>query len=247
MALLDNGAQINTIMLRYVSDHSLQVEPITNLIGAKAACVGLGNAYTRPLGYIVIWVQVDRVQGYCKDQIALVIPDLSNFVAWIPVILGTLTIGQVINVMKEAEVDALAMPWVNARVAHLLSVHRMMTVEVGDGLKEELDPDGYNQLIYTQNAETIEPFSSNIVPVKAGRAYTGECINVMVQALQTEDSSLLQGLTVQNTYTKLRQGSTKAVVVVSWWMLPASSWPNTMMCSHWIQWNWAVRIPQNTW
>ena len=36
----------------------------------------------------------------------------------------------------------------------------------------------------------------------------------MVQALQTEDGSLPQGLTVQNTYTKLRKGSKKAVVVV---------------------------------
>ena len=214
MAFLDNGAQINTIMLRYVSDHTLQVGPITNLIGAKVACVGLGNAYTRPLGYVVIWAQVDRVQGYDKDQLALVIPDLSNFVAQITVILGTPTIGQVINVMKEAEVDALTMPWANARVVHLLSVHRMTTMEVGDGLKEELDPDSYDQLMYTQNAETIEPFSSHIVPVKAGRVYTGECISVMVQALQTEDGSLLQGLTVQNTYTELRQGSKKAVAVV---------------------------------
>ena len=71
----------------------------------------------------------------------------------------------------------------NARVVHLISVHRMMTMEVGDGLKEEPDPDGYDQLMYTQNVETIEPFSSHIVPVKAGRVYTGECINVMVQAL----------------------------------------------------------------
>ena len=110
--------------------------------------------------------------------------------------------------------DALAMPWANARVAHLLSVHRMMTMEEGDGPKKELVPDGYDQLMYTQNEETIEPFSSHIVPVKAGRAHTGEYINIMVQALQTEDGSLLQGLTVQNTYTKLRQGSKKAVVVV---------------------------------
>ena len=138
MALLDNGAQINTIMLRYVSDHSLQVGPITDLVGSKVTCLGLGYAYTRPLGYVVIWVQVDGVQGYDEDQIALVIPDLSYFVAQIPVILGTPTISQVINMMKEAEVDALAMPWANARVAHLLSMHRMMTVEVGAGLKEKL-------------------------------------------------------------------------------------------------------------
>ena len=73
---------------------------ITNLIGSKVACMGLGNAYTRPLGYIIIQVQVDRVQGYDEDQIALVIPDLSNFVARIPVILGTPIISQVINMMK---------------------------------------------------------------------------------------------------------------------------------------------------
>ena len=265
----------------------------------------------------MIWVQVDGVQGYDEDQIALVILDHSNFVAQIPVILGTPTIGQVINVMKEAEVDALVMLWANARVAHLLSVHRMATVEVGDGLKEEVDTDGYDQLMYTQNVETIEPFSSHIIPVKAGRAYMGECINIMVQALQTEDGSLPLGLTVQNTYTELRQGSKKAVAVVrnntaysqtlwkktpvarvvatlpvpkppeeeqllegadeshdphtprltirqrhgklfdeldlsgldswapSWQMLLAGSWPNTMMCSHWIQWSWAVPIPWN--
>ena len=81
-------------------------------------------------------------------------------------------------------------------------------------VKEKPDPDGYNQLMYTQNAETIEPFSSHIVPVKAGRAYTGEHINVMVQVLQTEDGSLPQGLTVQNMYTELRHSSKKAVMVV---------------------------------
>ena len=110
--------------------------------------------------------------------------------------------------------DALVILWANARVVHLLSVCRMTTVEVGDGLKKELGPDSYDQLMYIPNAETIEPFSSCVMPVKAGRAYTGECINIMVQALQTEDGSLPQGLTVQNTYTELRQGSTKAVMVV---------------------------------
>ena len=86
----------------------------------------------------------------------------------------------------------------------------MLTVEVGDGLKEECNPDGYDQVMFTQNVETIEPFSSHVVSVKAGRAYTGEHINVMVQALQTEDGSFPQGLTVQNTYTELRQGSKKS-------------------------------------
>ena len=93
MALLDNGTQVNTIMPRYVSDHSLQVGPITDIMGSKVTCVGLGNAYTRLLGYVVIQVQVDGVQGYDEDQIALVIPDFSNFAARVPVTLGTPTIG----------------------------------------------------------------------------------------------------------------------------------------------------------
>ena len=93
--------------------------PITNLMGSKVPCVGLGNAYTRLLGYVVIWVQVDRVQGYDEDQIALIIPDFSNFATRVPIILGTPTIGRVVNVMREAETDTLATPWANARAAHL--------------------------------------------------------------------------------------------------------------------------------
>ena len=87
MALLDNGAQVNTIMPRYVNEHSLQVGPITDLMDSKVACVGLGNTYTRLLGYVVIQVQVDGVWGYNEDQIALVIPDFSNFATKVPIIL----------------------------------------------------------------------------------------------------------------------------------------------------------------
>ena len=93
MALLDNWAQVNTITPRYVKEHSLPVGPITDLMGAKVACVGLGNAYTRPLGYVIIWVQVDGVWGYDKDQIALIVLDFSNFTVRVPVISGTPTIG----------------------------------------------------------------------------------------------------------------------------------------------------------
>ena len=46
MALLDNGMQINTIMPNYVKNHLLEMGPITDLIGARVTCVGLGNTYT---------------------------------------------------------------------------------------------------------------------------------------------------------------------------------------------------------
>ena len=97
--------------------------PITDLIGTRVACMGLGNAYTCPLGYIIVRVQVDGVQGYDEDQIALVVPDESKFAEPAPIILRTPTISHIMNVMKEKEIDVLAMPWANTRVAHLLSAH----------------------------------------------------------------------------------------------------------------------------
>ena len=214
MALLDNGAQVNTITPRYVKEHSLQVGPITDLMGSKVACTGLGNAYTRLLGYMVIRVQVDGVRGYDEDQIALIIPDHSNFATRVPIILGTPTIGRVVNVMREAEMDALATPWVNARAAHILAVRRMTPVEVGNDQEEEYNTDKDSLLMYTQKVETLEPFSYHVVPVKTTKAYLGEHLNVMVQALYAQDGTLLPGLTVLNMYTELRKGSKKAVVVV---------------------------------
>ena len=84
----------------YVKDHSLEMGWITDLTGTRVTCVGLGNAYTCPLGYIIVWVQVDGVQGYDEDQIALVIPDQSKFAEWIPIILGTPTISHIMNVIN---------------------------------------------------------------------------------------------------------------------------------------------------
>ena len=180
MALLDNGVQVNTITPRYIKECSLLVGPITNLMGAKVACIGLGNAYTRPLGYVIIWVQVDRVWGYDKDQIALIIPNFSNFAVRVPVILGTPTIGRVINIMKEAEMDALATPWANARAAHLLAIQRMAPVKV------ESDRDGGyvtrqdGFMMHTQKVETLEPFSSHVIAMKMTETHMGERLIMMV-------------------------------------------------------------------
>ena len=110
--------------------------------------------------------------------------------------------------------DALAMPWANARAAHLLAVRRMAPEEVGNDQEEGYDINKDSPLMYTQKAETLEPFSSHVIPVKITKAYLGEHLNVMVQALYIQDGTLLSGLTVQNMYTELRKGSKKAVVVV---------------------------------
>ena len=100
----------------------------------------------------------------------------------VPIILGTPTISCIVNVMKERERDALVMPWVNARVAHLLSVHRAVATVLEDQTLESANPNGYHEVLFTRNMETIA-FSSWVISIKAGKAYTGECINVMTQVL----------------------------------------------------------------
>ena len=214
IALLDNGAQINTIMPNYVKSHLLEMGLITDLISARVACMGLGNAYTRPLGYVIVWVQVDGVQGYDEDQIALIIPDESKFVEWVPIILGTPTISHIVNVIKEREIGALVTPWANARVAYLLFMQRAVATVLEDQTLESANPNGYNEVVFRRNAETIEAFSSQVISIKAEKAYTGEHINVMTQVLWTEDGALPQGLIIQNAYTELWKGSKYIVVVV---------------------------------
>ena len=68
--------------------------------------------------------------------------------------------------------------------------------------------------MYTQKAETLEPFYSHVIPIKTTKVYLGEHLNVMVQALYAQDGTLPPGLMVQNTYAELRKGSKKAVVVM---------------------------------
>ena len=133
---------------------------------------------------------------------------------WVPIILGTPTIRHVVNVMKEKEIDALVMPWANARVVHLLSMCRAVATLLEDQTLEGANPNGYNEVVFMRNAETIEAFSSQVISVKVEKAYTGECINVMTQVLWTEDGTLPQGLTIQNAYTELWKGRKYIVMVI---------------------------------
>ena len=69
-------------------------------------------------------VQVVGVWGYDKDQVALVIPDPTDFGSRIPVTLGTPTINQIINVIKESKIDKLLVSLNGSRVSHILNSHQ---------------------------------------------------------------------------------------------------------------------------
>ena len=106
------------------------------------------------------------------------------------------------------------MPWANAKVTHLLSVHRAMTTVVDDETAETASSNGYNEVVFMRNMETIDAFSSCVLPAKVEKAYMGEHINIMTQVLHIADGSLTQGITIQNAYMELQKGSKNVVMVV---------------------------------
>ena len=87
------------------------------------------------------------------------------------------------NVLKEREIDALVTPWANAWGTHLLSVQRAAAMVEDGQVMGESGLSGYDEVVITKNAETIDTFSSHFIPMKTEKAYLGERINVMTQAL----------------------------------------------------------------
>ena len=106
-ALLDSGSTINVVTPKFVVAHSLDVSPLGDLVDGVLGINGFEGLFSWPLGYVIIRVQVEGMQGYNEDQVALVIPDPTAFGSQVPVTLGTLTIKWIINVIKESKIDEL--------------------------------------------------------------------------------------------------------------------------------------------
>ena len=53
--------------------------------------------------------------------------------------------------------DTLAMPWANARAAHLLAIRRIAPVKVGNDHEEGYNTNQDGFVMHTQKVETLEP------------------------------------------------------------------------------------------
>ena len=73
---------------------------------------GIGSISVEPIGFAMMSVKVPSVKGYDEDQIAIVMDD-PGMTEW-PVILGTPTLYQVMEVIKESEISKLAVPWASS-------------------------------------------------------------------------------------------------------------------------------------
>ena len=117
--LLDNGAQLNFITPTYAQEWGMDIMSLESLaqeVGGKIPPIaGIGGIMVNPEGFVMMNVQIPCVKGYNKDQIAIIMddPGLKDC----PVILGTPTIFQVVEVIKESEISELAVPWTSSRVS----------------------------------------------------------------------------------------------------------------------------------
>ena len=108
-------------MPEFVEVHSLDVGPLSNLNNGTLGINGFRGVFSQPLGYVIIRVQVEGVQGYIEDQVALVVSDSTVFGSWVPVTLGTPTINLIINMIKESKIDELPVSLNGLWIAQLLA------------------------------------------------------------------------------------------------------------------------------
>ena len=63
------------------------------------------------------------------------------------------------------------------------SVQRAIATVEDSQAMEKSSPSGYDEVVNVKNAETIDAFSSCVIPMKIEKAYLRGRINVMTQAL----------------------------------------------------------------
>ena len=118
--LLDDGSQINSIMLANAKAHDLVVGPLEELAGNLTGhpIQGIRGVHTRAIGYVVFRVQIEGIPSYNEEKVTLVVNDESAFARKVPIILGTPMLHHVVNCMKESEMEEAPPKWENVHLGY---------------------------------------------------------------------------------------------------------------------------------
>ena len=106
--LLDMGANVNMITPECVVALGLQMGPLMDLHEGGITIDQPFNYEGKPIGYVIMSMQIDRISGYNEDQVALMACSSTKFTHHVPFILGTPTTDQAIRALKESKIDRLA-------------------------------------------------------------------------------------------------------------------------------------------
>ena len=91
LVLSDVGVNVNMITPECVVAPGFQTGPLTDLWKGGTTIDQPFSYEGRPIGYVIMRVQIDGISSYDKDQVALVAHSSAEFVHHIPITLGTPT------------------------------------------------------------------------------------------------------------------------------------------------------------
>ena len=217
--LIDSGVWSNAMVPAYVKQHKMKVWPVHNLAmhPTSIPISGIGG-HMVAIRYIMINVQVEGIPSYYEEQVALVIPNVTQLGMKVPVILGTPTINRLCRQMKESEIQTVPEEWQHALLSYEVlrdvSIHAMTPQLDQDSNLKYLtntgkDPTDLDEPVLLKDRVIIPAFASQIVHVRTQRTFMkGHRLNIMVQLPYPENKAKLPlGLYVQRVYTELKDGS----------------------------------------
>ena len=213
--LLDMGANVNMITPECMVALGLQMGPLTDLREGGITIDQPFNYEGRPIGYVIMSVQIDGISGYNEDQVALVARSSAEFAHHVPVILGTPTMDRAIKTLKESEIDKLATPWACVRKSTLLRAATTRVAAVrADVTMKPIDITGYEESVRLLAPEVVEPFETLVVKARTKIAFTAGCLCCSTLAMDSKDGTLPPRLIVTGSYTVLKRGSKMVPVVL---------------------------------
>ena len=213
--LLDMGANVNMITPECVVALGLQMGPLTDLREGGITIDQPFNNEGRPIGYVIMSMQIDGISSYNEDQVVLMACSSTEFAHHVPIILGTPTTHWAIRALKESEIDRLATSWACVRKSTLLQAATTRVTAVrADVAMKPVDVMGYEELVRLLMAEVVEPFETLVVKARTKITFTAGRLHCSTLAMDSKDGTLPPGLIVTGAYTVLKRGSKTVPVVL---------------------------------
>ena len=214
--LLDNGAQLNFITPPCGEGYGHYVPgPVGSRDwGTTPSHQGYGWQPGGAHRVFLMNVKVPCVQGYDEDQVALVMDDPK--MSECPVILGTSTLYQVMEVIKESEISKLAVPWSSSQISWLMQdvTAKLGQVVVNNVANKPITPLDVDKVVRVASKCTVPPFGHKVIHGKVNLVLHGCRLNVMTHGLEKRSPSLPLGIDVQTAYATLANGSHRVPVVL---------------------------------
>ena len=209
-------------MPEFVRARGYPVLPLEKLVNHPVNLVGIGGWHMCPFGFVIARLQVKEVAEYDEYVVFLVIPDQSTFSRWVPIMLGTCTLGRIINSIKEIELDQLVMPWATIRLAQLLSQRGWVedTSQEGTvGGQEDDNVEEINVVVGLKDSVYVGPFQMEILKGKVKEPPTCDAHVIITPVRYSEvkkgQAHLLPlGLQVLHAYFTLTVGNHNISIVV---------------------------------